>query len=91
MGINEDERAWSRPGDGALICHARGEGTADEGPWLGVQQVHCFWSWTRTGLGLTASTCRLRPGAPAGALRHSRQPGGGQQPRTAEHESDSRP
>ncbi len=58
MGIDEDERAWSRLADGALIFHARAEGTADEGPWLGVQLVRCFWRWTRTGLGLTVSACR---------------------------------
>ena len=29
--------------------------------------------------------------APAGAVRRSRQPVGGQQPRTAEHESDAMP
>jgi hypothetical protein len=30
MDINEDERAWSRLGDGAIMFPARGEDTADE-------------------------------------------------------------
>jgi hypothetical protein len=31
IGINEDASAWRRLADGAIIIHARGEDTADEG------------------------------------------------------------
>jgi len=35
MDIDEDERTWSRLGDGAIMFHACREDTADEGLWPG--------------------------------------------------------
>ena len=80
MDINEDERAWSRLDDRAIIFHARGEDMADESLWPGRVQL------VTDGVGVPFQAV-----APAGAVRSSLQPGGEQQSRPAEHEPDSMP
>ncbi len=52
MGISQDERAWSRLADGALIRRARGEDTADEGLEPGrVQPLEENDGWSAGGRG----------------------------------------